>query len=67
MRRIDLEGRAVEGGWLEVPLGIPLHLELHRLRGDVTWAAHNRPWYGTVCVGSRPAECAGLTVKQITG
>ncbi len=29
--RIDLEGRVVEGDW-PVPLGIPLHLELHKLR-----------------------------------
>ena len=29
--RIDLDGRVVEGDW-PVPLGIPLHLELHRAR-----------------------------------
>jgi L-ribulose-5-phosphate 4-epimerase len=29
--RIDLDGRVVEGDW-PVPLGIPLHLELHKLR-----------------------------------
>ena len=27
--RIDLDGRVVEGDW-PVPLGIPLHLELHK-------------------------------------
>jgi L-ribulose-5-phosphate 4-epimerase len=45
--RIDLEGHVVEGDW-PVPLGIPLHLELHRQRSDVTWAVHNHPLYGTV-------------------
>lgn len=45
--RIDLEGRLVEGEW-PVPLGIPLHLELHKARGDVVWAAHNHPLHGTV-------------------
>ena len=45
--RIDLEGRVVEGDW-PVPLGIPLHLELHKLRADVGWAVHNHPLFGTV-------------------
>jgi ribulose-5-phosphate 4-epimerase/fuculose-1-phosphate aldolase len=45
--RIDLEGRVVEGDW-PVPLGIPLHLEMHKLRADITWAVHNHPLYGTV-------------------
>ena len=45
--RIDLEGRVVEGDW-PVPLGIPLHLELHTLRADVGWAVHNHPLFGTV-------------------
>jgi L-ribulose-5-phosphate 4-epimerase len=45
--RIDLDGRVVEGDW-PVPLGIPLHLELHRQRSDVTWAVHNHPLFGTV-------------------
>ncbi len=45
--RIDLEGRVVEGDW-PVPLGIPLHLALHQLRADVTWAVHHHPLYGTV-------------------
>jgi L-ribulose-5-phosphate 4-epimerase len=44
---IDLEGRIIEGDW-PVPPGIPLHLELHKLRSDVTWAVHNHPLYGTV-------------------
>jgi L-ribulose-5-phosphate 4-epimerase len=34
--RIDLDGTVVEGDW-PAPLGIPLHLELHKLRSDV-WA-----------------------------
>ena len=45
--RIDLDGRVVEGDW-PVPLGIPLHLELHKLRQDVGWAVHNHPLFGTV-------------------
>jgi L-ribulose-5-phosphate 4-epimerase len=45
--RIDLDGNLVEGDW-PVPLGIPLHLELHRARTDVVWAVHNHPLYGTV-------------------
>jgi L-ribulose-5-phosphate 4-epimerase len=45
--RIDLEGRVVEGDW-PVPLGIPLHLALHAVRSDVTWAVHNHPLYSTV-------------------
>jgi L-ribulose-5-phosphate 4-epimerase len=45
--RIDLDGRVVEGDW-PMPLGIPLHLEMHKLRSDVTWAVHNHPLYATV-------------------
>jgi L-ribulose-5-phosphate 4-epimerase len=45
--RIDLDGRVVEGDW-PAPLGIPLHLELHKMREDVKWAVHNHPLYGTV-------------------
>lgn len=45
--RIDLEGQLVEGEW-PVPLGIPLHLELHRARPGIEWAMHNHPVYGTV-------------------
>ena len=45
--RIDLDGRVVEGDW-PVPLGIPLHLELHKVRADVCWAVHNHPLFGTV-------------------
>ena len=37
----------LEGDW-PVPLGIPLHLQLHKLRHDVKWAVHNHPLYGTV-------------------
>jgi ribulose-5-phosphate 4-epimerase/fuculose-1-phosphate aldolase len=45
--RIDLDGNAVAGDW-PVPLGIPLHLELHRARDGVRVALHNHPIYGTV-------------------
>lgn len=45
--RIDLDGRVLEGEW-PVPPGIPLHLELHRRRSDVTVALHNHPRWGTI-------------------
>lgn len=45
--RIDLDGRVLEGNW-PAPPGIPLHLQLHKLRGDVTVAVHNHPRWGTV-------------------
>jgi L-ribulose-5-phosphate 4-epimerase len=45
--RIDIDGGVVEGDW-PVPLGIPLHLEMHKLRSDITWAVHNHPLFGTV-------------------
>jgi L-ribulose-5-phosphate 4-epimerase len=43
---IDVEGQLIEGHW-PVPLGIPLHLELHRQRQDVVVAVHSHPRYGT--------------------
>jgi L-ribulose-5-phosphate 4-epimerase len=45
--RIDLDGNVLEGDW-PVPLGIPLHLELHRRRHDVTVAVHHHPRFGTM-------------------
>jgi len=45
--RIDLDGNVVAGDW-PAPLGIPLHLELHKARGNVRVALHNHPAYGTV-------------------
>ena len=45
--RIDLEGNVIEGDW-PVPPGIPLHLQLHKLRPGVHWAMHNHPVFGTV-------------------
>ena len=45
--RIDIDGNVVEGDW-PAPLGIPLHLELHKIRDDVMVAMHNHPRYGTV-------------------
>jgi L-ribulose-5-phosphate 4-epimerase len=44
---IDQEGNLLEGDW-PVPLGIPLHLELHRQRHDVVVAVHSHPRFGTV-------------------
>jgi ribulose-5-phosphate 4-epimerase/fuculose-1-phosphate aldolase len=49
--RIDLEGNVLEGDW-PAPLGIPLHLALHRLRDDVEVALHSHPRYGTVWADS---------------
>ena len=43
--RIDLDGNVVEGDW-PAPLGIPLHLALHRLREDVEVAVHSHPRFG---------------------
>jgi L-ribulose-5-phosphate 4-epimerase len=49
---IDLDGNVVEpatdGNDWPVPLGIPLHLELHRSRPDVQVAVHSHPLYATV-------------------
>lgn len=50
--RIDLDGNVIEGEW-PVPLGIPLHLELHRARSDVVVAVHNHPRFGTVWADAR--------------
>ncbi|MGY1814383.1 class II aldolase/adducin family protein [Blastococcus sp. SYSU D00820] len=50
--RIDLDGNVLEGDW-PVPLGIPLHLELHRLRPDVRVAVHNHPRFGLAWAGLR--------------
>ncbi len=44
---IGLDGNVVEGDW-PAPLGIPLHLELHRARPDVQVAMHSHPLYGVV-------------------
>lgn len=44
---IDLQGSVVEGDW-PAPLGIPLHLALHRARPDVQVAVHNHPRFATV-------------------
>jgi len=45
--RVDLDGRVVEGDW-PAPLGLPLHLELHKARPDVGVTVHSHPRYGTV-------------------
>jgi ribulose-5-phosphate 4-epimerase/fuculose-1-phosphate aldolase len=45
--RIDPDGAVLEGRW-PVPLGIPLHLELHRRRPDVVVAVHSHPRFATV-------------------
>jgi ribulose-5-phosphate 4-epimerase/fuculose-1-phosphate aldolase len=48
---IDLDGNLVEGDW-PVPLGIPIHLALHKHRHDVGVAVHSHPRYGTVWADS---------------
>lgn len=45
--RIDLDGNVLEGDW-PAPLGIPLHLELHKRRHDVNVALHHHSHWGTV-------------------
>ncbi|GJM36912.1 MAG: L-fuculose-phosphate aldolase [Acidimicrobiales bacterium] len=49
---IDLDGTVVEpsldGHDWPVPLGIPLHLEMHRVRPEVQVAVHSHPLYATV-------------------
>jgi len=45
--RIDLDGTVVEGDW-PAPLGIPLHLELHKRRHDVNVALHHHSHWGSV-------------------
>jgi ribulose-5-phosphate 4-epimerase/fuculose-1-phosphate aldolase len=45
--RIDLDGTVLSGDW-PVPLGIPLHLELHKYRANVQVAVHSHPTFGTV-------------------
>jgi L-ribulose-5-phosphate 4-epimerase len=47
MLTIDGEGNVLEGAW-PVPPGIPLHLELHKARHDVTVAVHHHPRFGTI-------------------
>jgi len=44
---IDPDGRLIEGNW-PVPLGIPLHVELHRRRDDIGVTVHSHPRFGTV-------------------
>jgi L-ribulose-5-phosphate 4-epimerase len=44
---IDGEGNVLAGDW-PTPPGLPLHLELHRQRHDVTVAVHSHPRFGTV-------------------
>ena len=44
---IDLDGNVVEGDW-PAPLGIPLHLELHKARPEVEVALHSHPLFATV-------------------
>jgi L-fuculose-phosphate aldolase len=48
--RMDAEGNRLEGPWT-ITQAIPLHVELHRARHDVTVAVHNHPRWSTVWAG----------------
>jgi ribulose-5-phosphate 4-epimerase/fuculose-1-phosphate aldolase len=37
----------LEGDW-PAPLGIPIHLELHKARSDIGWALHHHTRWGSV-------------------
>jgi L-fuculose-phosphate aldolase len=44
---IDLDGSVLDGPWTVTP-AIPLHLELHKAREDITVAVHNHSRWGTI-------------------
>ncbi|OMC08014.1 class II aldolase/adducin family protein [Mycobacterium sp. SP-6446] len=48
--RMDAEGTRLDGPWT-ITQAIPLHVELHRARPDVTVAVHNHPRWSTVWAG----------------
>jgi L-fuculose-phosphate aldolase len=48
--RMDAEGNRLDGPWT-ITQAIPLHVELHRARQDVTVAVHNHPRWSTVWAG----------------
>jgi ribulose-5-phosphate 4-epimerase/fuculose-1-phosphate aldolase len=50
--RIDRDGNQLEGDWF-VSTAIELHLQLHKMRDDVTVAVHNHPRWGTVWASLR--------------
>lgn len=45
--RIDLDGHVLDGQWTVTP-AIPLHLEVHKLRDDISVVVHNHPRWGTI-------------------
>lgn len=45
--RIDIDGNVLEGDW-PAPLGIPIHLELHKARPGIAWAVHGHTEWGSV-------------------
>jgi ribulose-5-phosphate 4-epimerase/fuculose-1-phosphate aldolase len=45
--RMDADGNPLEGKWTITP-AIPLHVELHKARHDVSVVVHNHPRYGTI-------------------
>ncbi len=49
---VDLDGNVVEGDW-PAPLGLPLHLALHRARPDVQVTVHSHPQFATVWAARR--------------
>ena len=48
--RMDSEGERIDGPWT-ITQAIPLHVELHRARHDVTVAVHNHPRWSTIYAG----------------
>ena len=48
--RMDADGNALDGPWT-ITQAIPLHVELHRARHDVTVAVHNHPRWSTLWAG----------------
>lgn len=45
-------GEKLFGAW-QVPLGIPLHVALHKLRPDVVVSVHNHPLYATTYANAK--------------
>ncbi len=50
--RIDIDGNVLEGNWPPAP-GVKLHLEVHKLRPDVTVAINNPPRFATLWANAR--------------
>jgi L-fuculose-phosphate aldolase len=65
--RMDADGNRLDGPWT-ITQAIPLHVELHRARHDVTVAVHNHPRWSTVWAGlARVPEIYDQTSAFYTG